>query len=127
MDNSLLLARLIGPFILVISIGLIFNRAAFLRIMDDFPKSPALVFVTGLFTFASCLAVVIFHNVWVADWRVIITVFGWAGLVKGAWLVILPGAPLSLARKYAENFKLVLVPWVIMLLAGIMLSIKGFM
>jgi len=126
MENSVLLARLIGPYIIVIGIGLMFNQKIFRQIMEDFLKNPALVFMTGIITFITCLAIVLFHNIWVADWRVIITIFGWVGLIKGAWLIVLPGTLLRMTKVYSENIKLVLIPWVIMLLIGIFLTVKGY-
>ena len=126
MDNSVFLAKLIGPYIIVVGIGLIFNQKVFRQIIEDFAKNPALVYVTGLITFVAGLAIVLSHNIWVADWRVIITVFGWMALVKGAWLIIRPGAVNKMTKIYLNHMNLVLIPWVIMLLIGIFLTIKGY-
>ena len=39
---------------------------------------------------AACagLAIVLYHNVWALDWRMIITLFGWMGLIGGATRII---------------------------------------
>ena len=126
MNSSMLLARLIGPYIIVIGVSLMFNQKIFQKIMEDFPKNPSLVFVTGLLTFVAGLATVLFHNIWTADWRVIITIFGWIALIKGVLLVILPGTLLKTTKIYSDNLKLVLIPWGIMTLLGIFLTIKGY-
>ncbi|MFH0763597.1 MAG: hypothetical protein V1927_01160 [Candidatus Omnitrophota bacterium] len=126
MENSALLARFIGPYIIVIGISLIFNQKIFRHIMEDFPKSPALIFLTGIITFVTGLAIVLFHSVWAADWRVLITVFGWAALIKGVWLIALPGTLVKMVKLYTKNFNLVLIPWAIMLLIGIFLTVKGY-
>ena len=34
------------------------------------------------------LAIVLYHNVWAADWRVLITLFGWMGVIGGAIRII---------------------------------------
>jgi uncharacterized membrane protein len=94
--------------------------------MEDFPKNPSLVFVTGLLTFVAGLATVIFHNIWVADWRVIITIFGWIMLIKGILLVLLPSAMIKTTKIYSDNLKLILIPWGVMILIGIFLTIKGY-
>lgn len=126
MESSLLLARFIGPYIILIGIGLIFNQKVFRQIMEDFLKNPALVFVTGLITFVTGLAIVLFHNIWIADWRVMITLFGWIALIKGVWLIVLPGTLAKTTKLYMKNFKLVLIPWTIMLFIGIFLTAKGY-
>ncbi|MBU0760042.1 MAG: hypothetical protein KKA34_06810 [Candidatus Omnitrophica bacterium] len=126
MDSSILLARLIGPYIIVIGTSLILNKKIFRQIMEDFPKNPSLVFIAGLLTFVAGLASVLFHNVWVGDWRLIITIFGWLVLVKGVLLVLLPGTLVKATKIYSDNLKLVLIPWGIMILIGIFLTIKGY-
>ncbi len=126
MDNSILLAKFIGPYITVIGIGLLFNQKSFQKIMEDFLKNAALVYVTGLITFVAGLAVVISHNLWVLDWRVIITLLGWNVLIKGARLVISPDTSAKMAAVFVKNNKLVIIPWIIMLAIGIFLTTKGY-
>src|SRR3989338_6559615 len=126
MNSSILLARLIGPYIIVIGASLMLNQKIFRQIMEDFQKNPSLVFITGLLTFVAGLATVLFHNIWVADWRVIITIFGWLMLIKGILLVVLPGALIKTTKIYSKNFKLVMIPWGIMILIGIFLTVKGY-
>lgn len=126
MENSLLLARLIGPYIILVGIAVLLNIKIFQQIMDDFLKSPALTYITGLITFSIGLAIVLFHNIWEADWRIIITLFGWMALIKGAWLVILPQTLSKTAKIFLKNTKLLVIPWSIMILIGILLSFKGY-
>lgn len=126
MDTSILLAKFLGPFIMVIGIGLLFNIKRYRKILEDFRKDSALIYVTGLITFVTGLAIVLLHNLWVGDWRLIITVFGWITLIKGAWLVILPQTLARVGDMYLKNMKRVVVPWIIMLAIGIFLSVKGY-
>ncbi|MDD5618625.1 MAG: hypothetical protein PHG69_05970 [Candidatus Omnitrophica bacterium] len=126
MDNSILLAKFIGPYIMVISIGLLFNSKAFQKIMEDFSKNSALVYVAGLITFVAGLTVTLFHNFWVLDWRIIITLLGWNMFIKGAWLIISPDTSAKMAASFAKNNKLVIILWVIMLAIGVFLTTKGY-
>ncbi|OGX18577.1 MAG: hypothetical protein A3K83_00330 [Omnitrophica WOR_2 bacterium RBG_13_44_8b] len=126
MDNSILLAKFIGPFIIIIGIGILFNTKIFLRIGEDFFKNSALVYISGIVTFLMGMAIVLFHNIWVADWRVIITLFGWSTLIKGAWLIILPGTLAKVSQIYLKNIKFLVVPWIIMIALGILLTVKGY-
>ena len=126
MDNSILLAKFIGPYIMAIAIGLLFNLKTYQKIMGDFFKNAALVYVTGLITFVAGLAIVLFHNLWVLDWRVIVTLFGWNMLIKGAWLIISPDTSTKMATLFAKNSKLVIIPWIIMLTIGVFLTAKGY-
>lgn len=126
MENSILLARFIGPYIIVIGIGLLLNLKYYQRVMEGFFKDPALVYITGLITFVVGLAVVLFHNIWAMDWRVIITLLGWNVLIKGIVLVVFPAAAAKITDKFVKNIKLVAIPWGIMLIIGIFLITKGY-
>jgi hypothetical protein len=90
MQTSIFLAKLIGPVMLVAAIGMLANAAAFRAMSQDFLRSPPLIFLSGLLTMTAGLAIVLYHNVWTADWRVIITLFGWAGVIGGAARIALP-------------------------------------
>jgi len=126
MDNSILFAKFIGPYIMVIGIGLLFNSKAFQKIMEDFSKNSALVYLAGLITFVAGLFVTLFHNLWVLDWRIVITLFGWSIFIKGAWLIISPDTSAKMAASFAKNHKLVIILWVIMLAIGVFLTTKGY-
>lgn len=127
MNTSAWLAKLIGPYIILIGAALALNIRAFLRIEEDFFKNAALLFLTGLITFVSGLAIVLIHNLWAADWRVLITVFGWIALIKGAWLVIMPDTAMKLGKVFVKDIKLAVIPWSLMIIIGIFLCVKGFM
>lgn len=126
MGNSILFAKFIGPYILLIGVGLQFNFKIYRRIIEEFIKNAAIVYLAGLITFVAGLSIIIFHNIWAMDWRIIITVLGWIALIKGAWLVILPGSIAGVAELFLRDVKLVRIPWVIMLLIGIFLTVKGY-
>lgn len=127
MENSILLARFIGPYIVVIGISLLLNLKYYQSIMESFFRNLALVYITGLITFVAGLAVVLFHNIWTMDWRIIITLFGWNALIKGVVLVVFPGASAKMTDRFVKNFKLVAIPWAIMLAIGIFLIAKGYL
>ena len=57
--------------------------------------------VSGYLALIIGLATVILHNVWVADWRVVITVFGWLSLLKG---IVRIGFP-EITQKFAPTFR----------------------
>lgn len=126
MGASLFLARLWGPFIIVIGVGLLLNLSRYKQISMDFRQAAGLVYVTGIITFTSGLAMVLAHNLWTDDWRAIITVLGWITLIKGAWLVIFPQTLTRMSDFYLKNMKFVIIPWVIMVAIGVFLCVKGF-
>jgi hypothetical protein len=84
MSTSVFLARLIGPVMLVIGLTVFANPRGFRDMAEEFMASRALMFVGGLLIMPAGLAIVLTHNVWTADWRVLITIFGWLCAIGGA-------------------------------------------
>ena len=84
MQTSIFLARLIGPVMLMIGLAVFANPRGFREMAEEFMESRALMFLGGLITMPAGLAIVLTHNVWAADWRVLITILGWLSTIGGA-------------------------------------------
>jgi hypothetical protein len=84
MSTSVFLARLIGPVMLVVGLAVFANPRGFREMAEEFLASRALMFLSGLILMPAGLAIVLTHNVWTADWRVLITLLGWLAAVGGA-------------------------------------------
>src|SRR6266516_3650145 len=84
MSNSVFLARLIGPVMLVVGLAVFANPRGFRDMAEEFMASRALMFLSGLILTPAGLAIVLTHNVWTADWRVLITLLGWLAAIGGA-------------------------------------------
>lgn len=91
MEISYFVAQLLAIVYLSVGIGALSKSFNYIKIYDDFVKSPGLTYVTGFFVILLGYLVVYYHNIWVAKWYVIITIFGWLALVKGIMLVAFPG------------------------------------
>ncbi|OGG61264.1 hypothetical protein A3C87_01555 [Candidatus Kaiserbacteria bacterium RIFCSPHIGHO2_02_FULL_49_34] len=74
------------------------------RDKDDFLNAAtgkSFALLAGYLTLIIGLPTVILHNVWTADWYVLITIFGWLSLLKG---VVLLGSP-GMAQKFVPVYK----------------------
>src|SRR6185295_6151297 len=103
MSTSIFLAKLLGPYLLTISAGLLMNQKTYRRIMEDFPRQVSLVYIGGVIGLFFGLLLVLTHNVWTADWRVIITVIGWIGLLKGVWIILFPDSLEKVVAYHLNN------------------------
>src|SRR4030088_203950 len=98
MSNSVFLARLIGPVMLVIGLAVFANRRAFRELAEEFLASRALMFLSGLIIMPAGLAIVLTHNIWAVDGRVMITLFGWANVIGGAIRLVPPAYVIQTRR-----------------------------
>jgi hypothetical protein len=126
MQTSIFLAQLIGPLFLVMGAGALVNRERYREMAHEFLDSRALIYVAGLLAFVPGLAIVLLHNVWAADWRVVITIFGWLGLIGGIFRIVFPQQVTDLGEKILGNVSFMIVPAIVMLLLGVWLSYYGY-
>src|SRR5450631_601351 len=103
MATSVFLAKLLGPFFAVVGLSVLMNADAFRGIVKEFLKSPGLIFLTGLMTLPAGLAIVLTHNVWMADWPVLITIIGWLGVVSGVARIFAPKSITSTGKKISAS------------------------
>jgi hypothetical protein len=90
MQRSIYLAKLIGPVLAAAGLGMLLNAAVFRTVAEQFLASYALIYLAGVLTLTAGIALVLAHNVWVGDWRVIITLFGWLGVIGGVFRTVWP-------------------------------------
>lgn len=88
MTPSTFIARILGPVLVVIGLGLLLQTESFRAMANEFLKSGALIYFSGLITIAVGLAILNVHNLWVRDWRAIITIFGWLALIGGIFRIL---------------------------------------
>jgi hypothetical protein len=128
MQRSIFLAKLIGPFLAVCGVALIFNADTFRTIGDEIVKSPALIYIAGVLALTAGLAIVNTHNEWTADWRVVITLLGWLCLIIGIIRLVFVS---SVGVFGASVLAIVSNGWIVgegivILALGTWLSFKGY-
>lgn len=126
MDASVLIAKYIGPVILVAALAGLANHDRFMALFEDFTNSPGLIFIAGVMTLLMGLTLVIFHNLWVADWRVIVTIFGWIGIGGGILRMAFPWLAIQAGKRMLERKKMLFAIGVLNALLGAFLTFKGY-
>ena len=93
--STLFLSRLIGWFMILMSLALAARRGPVDEIVPAFLGNPALMLVTGMISVTAGLAIVLVHNRWSGGARtIIVTLVGWSLLLRGMLILILPVASL---------------------------------
>jgi uncharacterized protein YjeT (DUF2065 family) len=126
MDTSIFLAQLLGPFFLVLGIGMAATPQAWRAMAEEFLDSRALIFLAGLFAFLPGLAIVLTHNVWVFDWRLIVTLLGWLGLAGGAFRLLFPMEVRAIGKHMLQKTEWLRAGGVAVAVLGAVLAYFGF-
>jgi len=84
---------------------------------------PGMAIMIGLISLPIGLYLVTYHNIWVKDWEVIVTIVGWSALIKGFLYIAYPDKLVKMTKgmfKKTQSFGYVL------LAIGLALAHVGF-
>jgi len=126
MATSLFLAKLMGPLFAALGAGLLLNHGAFQAMAAEFLRNYPLIFLSGLISLAAGLALVLTHNVWTRDWRLIITVFGWFAVIGGVLRIVTPQLAAAVGGVVMAHGTILVVAAFVWLTLGATLCFFGY-
>jgi len=126
-STSILIAKYIGPVMLIAALAGLLNPKQMMAIFEDFIKSPALIFVAGIMALVMGLTLVNFHNHWVADWTVIITIFGWIGIAGGIIRMAFPMFAIETGMKMMGHKTMLVIIAIVNAVLGAFLTYQGYL
>jgi hypothetical protein len=126
MQVSVFLARLLGPLLLLPGVGLLVNPRAFRTMASEVVGSITLVYLFGLIDFAAGLAIVLVHNVWAVNWRVLITLIGWLLMIRGAARILITDTLMGYAKTVIRTKQLYPVSGGVLVILGLVLCYFGY-
>lgn len=125
MEQSLLLAKVIGLTLIFTSSALLINKKNIDLLFSLYGQTTA-IFITGFLETVLGILLVLKHNVWTLDFRVIITIIGWILLVRGVGRIFFPDKSMQMVSKFKKN-KTIFTPLLLFVfLIGAYLTYKGF-
>ena len=124
--RTIYLSKLLGFFCIAFALCTLTHRQATGEIMASMLRAPAVLFLGSLFTLVGGLAMVLAHNRWSGGpGVVIVTICGWAALVKALLSLYSPWWAQT-ALKMVSNAALYISYMVFLLLLGVYLTVSGF-
>ena len=119
--------QILGITYLVVGIGMLVNPGFYKKLLTNLTENPPAIYLGGLVALLVGCLLVIFHNKWAVDgWSVIITIFGWAALIKGMFLIVLPKISIKFCNAFKEMKRLLRVWGIIVAIVGGLLCLLGF-
>ena len=97
-DSSVAFAQILGIIFLAGGLNALFSRKAMSNAIGGVTENLALLWVWGFINLLFGATIVALHSAWSSDWRTIITAVGWAGVIKGAFLMLFPNSAGALYR-----------------------------
>jgi len=125
METSTLIAQIAAVVYLGVALGAFISRDYFRRILDDFYGNAGLAFIGGFMALIVGFLIVHFHNHWVSDWTVLVTLLGWLALIKGVLIIVAPQSMHRLSKDFMTDAGIKIFPY-ITLLFGLVFAWFGF-
>ena len=84
------ISGIFGPYLLIIGIWMLIQKKNCMKICDAVRKNPASIHCLAWTSLLIGLVLINFFNVWQSNAVVIITILGWAYLIRGLVILFLP-------------------------------------
>jgi hypothetical protein len=126
MDPSIWLARLIGPPLSVVGVGMLSNGAVYHVMAGQFIGAYPFIYFSGLLALVSGLAILNSHPVWTPDWRSVITALGWIMTGVGTFRIIAPQFTAFVAGAIVAHQNFFLGAGIVLLALGGFITFKGY-
>jgi len=95
MDTSIVVARIIGPLLLVNGVAMLLNGKSYKAIVEEFLNSRALVYLAGFMTMFIGLEVV---NAARPNWPLSLRVIGWLFVIGGALRMLFTSRTIAMGK-----------------------------
>ena len=120
------IARILGPVLVIIGLGLLFEGETFRAMAGEFLRSAALLYFSGVATLALGLAILNVHHHWTRDWRSVVTVFGWLFVIGGIFRILAPNAVQRVGESFIAHQRWPIMGAIVTLALGAFLSVMGY-
>lgn len=122
---SMFYAQVIGLWLFLVALAMIVHHNRFKKVVTETISNSSLVTFSGLIALGLGLLIVISHNIWVAAWPVVVTLYGWILIFQGVMRLFWPEAFAKMMKDMMAKSGYTVMSWV-WLIVGIYLIWAGF-
>jgi hypothetical protein len=126
MHPAQFIARLVGPLLATIGIGLMVNPGVYRKLFEQFLAAYPFIYLSGIVLLVGGLTILNVHNVWTRDWRCLITLLGWLATIAGAFRIMAPQFFAYVGTGIFAHNGFPLGASIVLLALGGFLSFKGY-
>ena len=126
MEKSLTIARLVGPVLAAVGIGMLANQATYREMAAQFLGGLPFIYFSGILALIAGLYILNVHNVWTRDWRSAVTAIGWILTCVGAFRIIAPQFATFIATAIIANAGFFTGLGIFLLAVGGFITFRGY-
>ncbi|MGA2752383.1 MAG: hypothetical protein ABSE53_01350 [Terracidiphilus sp.] len=98
MNTSIAIAQVLGTVLAVMGLSAIIDRKAVSAALEKATQDRGFLWLWSFLFLTMGAVVVAMNNVWTSGLPLLITILGWLTIIKGAFLLLLPGPAMALYR-----------------------------
>ena len=99
MEISLIAAKILGVYLVVSGLFMIFRGKTLAHMVKDMFDHPAVLYLAGVILIFLSVLFLVQSNVWDGTWRTVITIVAWATLFKGVAYILFPEVLRNMVNK----------------------------
>jgi hypothetical protein len=116
MQNAMGLASIFGPFLVIVGIWMLFYQENLIKVITSTKNTPGVMYIMGVVNLLIGLTVLSQFNMWSWGLSLLVTIFGWAFLIRGLLAFFVPQLLVHKKLADAANLKI----------KGIIILVWGF-
>jgi hypothetical protein len=125
MERSKFLSKVIGIYLVIVSIAMFINMPQFLSAINGMINDTPLMFTLGFIILILGILMVVSHNIWQWHWRVLITIIAWLILLKGVGILFYPQFIDQMTRQFTQNMNIAYASTMVDFLLGLLFCWLG--
>ncbi len=124
---ELVIERVVALVYLIIGLSCIFQARMWMELSLELLKKPSSLILWSILFLPFGLIVILGHNLWVSDWRTLVTLVGWLVTLKCVLYLLVPRWS-SFIQKWSDTFlrRYITVGGVVVAAVGVILTFTSF-
>lgn len=115
METSIFIARSLAVVYISVALGFLVSGEFYRKELAKMLDNSAFMLLGGITALIIGLLMIEYHNIWVQNWTVLITIMGWVALLKGVIFLIFPRWVVFFKPMLKpKNLNLLILPMVIL-------------
>jgi hypothetical protein len=123
MDKSMWIATIFGPYLVIMGVWMLFYADHVVKMGASMKTTPALLYLAAAFNLLVGLFILREYHEWVKSLSVLVTVLGWLMVLRGFFMLFIPGAMMKATTKKRTTAQFA---GLVILIGGVLLCWLGY-
>ena|SRR5690606_42069296 len=100
MEGQIILEKIIGIFYIILGLSFMFQPSLWMDFMKAFNRSPYKLIPFSMLILPLGLFIVFYHNIWILEPKVVVTIIGWGAIIKALIALLAPKVLLGIMPSF---------------------------